>query len=123
MGLSARQGQSGVFSGLFRPPLPGHYRLRLEPGGEASFDVVPQALEWEDTSPDFESLQRLAEDTGGDFVRLDGLEELGDSVPPVTRTEVLGRRATAVWDSAALMLLFCGLLTVEWILRKLWRLN
>ncbi len=115
--------QPGRFAGIFRPPLPGHYRVRFELGGETSFDVLPLARDWEDTSPDFDALENLAAETGGRFFGLDELDDLVDEVEEVSRTEVLGRRTSTVWDSAALMFFFCALLAIEWTLRKLWRLN
>ncbi|MEC7921812.1 MAG: hypothetical protein VX496_00280, partial [Planctomycetota bacterium] len=51
------------------------------------------------------------------------LEVLPELIEKVERKVVTARRASEVWDSAMMMFLFTGLLVLEWILRKLWRLN
>ena len=64
--------------------------------------------------------------SGGRFFTVSPeLEELGDGalIPDASVSEVIARRASTVWDSAMMMFLFTGLLVLEWILRKLWRLN
>ncbi len=81
------------------------------------------SAELEDPSPDLLALEELASESGGRFDLINGLGDLARSIPETSITEVLGRRASTVWDSAALMLVFCGLLILEWTLRKLWRLN
>ncbi len=115
--------RAGQYSGLFRPPFRGHYSVTVGSQAEARFDVVPQAREWEDPSPDFVALETLALESGGSFTTLEGLDSVAAKIPQTSVTEVLGRRAVAVWDSSALMILFCCILSVEWVLRKIWRLS
>ena len=68
----------------------------------------------------------MAESSAGRFFTVSPeLRELGapDLIPDASVSEVLARRASTVWDSAMMMFLFTGMLVLEWILRKLWRLN
>jgi hypothetical protein len=121
--LGAEAAHHGRYRGVFAPPRAGRYRVQLEPDAEESFEVERAGGEIEDPVPDFDLLGELARESGGTFVTLDALQKLPAEIPPTRVTEVLGKRAATVWDSAALMGLFCGLLVVEWVLRKLWRLN
>ena len=90
---------------------------------EAAFLVEEARAEWDDPTPDHELLEELAISSGGTFVELAGIRQLPDAIPDRTITETVGRAASTIWDSAALMVLLCGLMILEWSLRKWWRLN
>ena len=116
-------GHPRLFSGYHRATEAGEFGIVFEGDEMTAFKVRPASSEWQDPTPNFGLLQELAEDTGGSFLRLRDIDSLPDLIPEASRTEVIGETATRVWDSTALMLLFCGLLVSEWVLRKLWHLN
>jgi hypothetical protein len=90
---------------------------------EVAFVVLEPTSEWDDPAPNFEALDDLAARTGGSFVELQDAAQVPDRIPDRSVKEVVGRAVTAVWDSAALMLLLTGVMIAEWALRKWWRLN
>ncbi len=118
----------GWYSGRYRPETAGRF-VALLPGAEESgagrvaFGVVSPSSEWEDPTPDPAALEEMARPTGGAYYTLADLGEIPEHIGDRSVTEVIGRTASTVWDSAAVMLLFGLLLTMEWVLRKLWRLN
>ena len=124
--LSPVPGSTGSYSGIFRTSDAGHYQVSLGEEAKNFFEIVDIYSELDDLSPDFRTLEQLAELSGGRFFTVSPeLEELGDGalIPDASISEVIARRASTVWDSAMMMFLFTGLLVLEWILRKLWRLN
>jgi hypothetical protein len=123
LSLTPVPGTPGRYTALFRAPIAGHFEVGIDPEGEAAFEVERISSELEDPTPDYAALAELAQQSGGRFFTLPELGSLPDVIPETSITEVLGRRAVTVWDSAALMLLFSAFLILEWILRKLWSLN
>lgn len=121
--LAPAAGTPGQYTGAFRPLAPGPYQITDGSEAKAFFMVDRVSTERGDPSPDFATLEALAKQTGGSFVTLEGIGSLPGRIPSAAITEVIGRRASTVWDSAALMLLFGALLILEWALRKLWHLN
>lgn len=133
-------GREGWYSGRYRVERPGRFSAEItsaglparatdsssssaSAAGKTTFSAVVQSTESEDPSPDPEALEDLARSTGGSWMSLGGLGMLADRIPDRSVTEVIGRSASTVWDSTAFLLLFSGLLIVEWVLRKIWRLN
>jgi hypothetical protein len=132
-------GREGWYSGRYRVERPGRFSAEItsaglparttdsssgaSSAGKTTFSAVVQSTESEDPSPDPEALEDLARRTGGSCISLGGLGMLPDRIPDRSVTEVIGRSASTVWDSTAFLLLFSGLLIIEWVLRKLWRLN
>ncbi len=113
----------GRYAGMVRTPSTGQFQASLETAEPTFFRVTGVLGERDDPSPDFALLRQLCDDTHGQFFTIGEIEGLADAIPPRREIEVLGRRAATIWDSAAMMCLFALLLSVEWILRKLWRLN
>jgi hypothetical protein len=118
-------GRPGWYAGRFRPETPGRYLARLPSAAtaKASFAVLSLSKEWEDPSPDIEVLEELTRRTGGDLVGLEGLARIAERIPDRRVSEVIGRSASTIWDSGALLLIFALLVITEWVLRKVWRLN
>lgn len=118
----------GWYTGRLSADRAGKYSAHL-PGGESgvaprvTFSVVNPSSEWEDTSPDPTQLEDLSRATGGAHWPLVDLGEVPDRIGDRSIIETVGRTSSTVWDSAALMIGFAVLLTLEWSLRKLWRLN
>ena len=111
------------YAGTLRAPRAGSFSIFVGKEEKTSFEVLPTSTEWQDTTPDFDLLQEIAERSGGSFQTLADLDQVPGRIPDASLIEVIGRRTAMVWDSAALMILFALLLTVEWTLRKLWNLT
>ncbi|MEE3180795.1 MAG: hypothetical protein VX288_02710, partial [Planctomycetota bacterium] len=122
--LSPVPGSSGSYSGTFRTSQAGQYQVSLGDEAKSFFEVVDIYSERDNLSPDFKTLTRISELSKGRFFNISPeLEVLPELIEKVERKVVTARRASEVWDSAMMMFLFTGLLVLEWILRKLWRLN
>jgi len=118
-------GRPGWFSGRFRPEAEGRYvaRVQSSPTTRATFSIIAASREWEDPTPEPALLEEIARRTGGAVASLGDLERIAERIPDARMSEVIGRTASTIWDSAAVLALFCGLIITEWILRKVWRLN
>lgn len=118
-------GRPGWYGGRFRPEAAGRYLARLPSAAsaKASFAVVSLSKEWEDPSPDRTTLEQLTRRTGGELVGLERLENIAERIPDRRVSEVIGRSASTIWDSGALLFIFALLVITEWVLRKVWRLN
>jgi len=109
----------------------GDYRLELtvfrdgRKAGDAStrFVVFEPDLELERPQANLELLASLARMSGGTAVtagHMEGLlrDLLSRDVPNIVRVE----QRRGLWDNGAVLAVFAGLLTAEWILRRRWGL-
>ena len=83
-----------------------------------SLQVIDDPVEFRDPRPDPARLEKLAEATAGSVIRTP--EELATVLaghPDATVTDVVTR--SPLWDRPLLWLLLLGLLSSEWILRRL----
>ncbi len=84
----------------------------------AFLQVIDDPVEFRDPRPDPAQLKALAQATAGRVIQTpDGLAALLAEHPDATQTDVVIH--SPVWDSPLLWLLVLGLLTSEWILRRL----
>lgn len=114
------------FVGRFIPPRPGNYALstRLEAGRVApvelacAIQVVATDPEHAVIEADHELLRRLANATGGRFVRFgDDLEAIVSNIPDRSvRTHV--EVTESIWDSRLMLGLFAVLISTEWAARR-----
>lgn len=86
------------------------------------FIVDPRDLELDQPNADYETLQRIAEFTGGQMLRSEDLpgwlQRLGElKLDDLTRVTIL-----PLWDNWWLLLSFVGVMTAEWSFRKRWGL-
>ena len=120
-------GLDGLYRAEFRPPGPGEYVLaidRVVGKPSARFTVPEETLEEASCGRDRAALERLCRETGGallaDFE--EGLaRRLEELFPP---REERGQREVArpLWSSWWLLSVLAGSFSLEWLLRKLWRL-
>ncbi len=105
---------------------PGEYRVKLDASaglGEGEIATTfyvneKPTLELSDLSANRKLLQQLADVSDGYLYFPDTLKSLPDRlVPPEFRTK--NREEIELWDNWPILLLFFGLLTVEWVVRKL----
>jgi len=83
-----------------------------------SFSVEIPALETRDPRLNREFLSRVAHAGGGRYFELHQALEAVEALEGVTRRETGTVEGDALWDEWWVVLLFAGLITFEWILRK-----
>ncbi len=116
----------GQFRAEFEAGVPGPYRIKaavLAEGkgladGSASIQVDPARGEEADTGVDRANLERIATATGGkllDPARPETWPDPGDR----PRETVLRERTLDLWNNFTLLLILCGLLGTDWMLRLL----
>jgi len=121
--LRPDEAKEGQALGIFPAGGPGFFRVRLGAEAETTFEVRAVSSELQDSTPDFGLLATVAEQTGATFRELSAIEQLPEAIAEGKVTEIIGRQKRAGWDTPSWLLLFAALLTVEWILRKLWNLS
>ena len=122
--LAAQVGKPGSFEGSLPARQPGETTLQLLPGPDAEpvtrrLRVRVPALEFDDPRLNVPLLTTLAERTGGRLLAPDDLATLPDLLEDRTETTYQTGTPRPLWDRGWLMLLFVGLLALEWLLRKL----
>ncbi len=89
----------------------------------ARFSVTPQDLELDNAAADPDTMESLAQATGGKSV---APEQLPDLIRELTRQsqslEIKQETKTTLWDRWPLLLALVGLLSLEWYFRKRWGL-
>jgi hypothetical protein len=123
--LMRDKARPGEFLGGFRASEDGKYELRL-PDQQAemqSVRVTLPNLEADRPEQNADALQMLQEGTGGRYLRLDVAEkELAQLLPNAGTKFTVDERLQTLWDRSWLLYLLVGLLSVEWLTRKLLKL-
>ncbi len=126
--LRQDQNRPAEFVGDFRVTTPGRYRLEL-PVPDSSETVSGEVtvtlpkLEIASLQQDVAQLQALVEETGGTYLTIDEApEKLPDLLPNRGQTFVLDQQVTEIWDRQWVLYLLAGLLSLEWLSRKLMKL-
>ena len=126
--LQADPQRPGEFTGNFRAAMPGEYRLELPiPGtsesAQARIMVKLPRLEDEVLQQNVKLLKTLAEETGGKYLPI---EQAAAELPPLlpSRGEefLVDERLRPLWDRGWVMYGLIGLLSLEWLIRKLLKL-
>ena len=139
--LRPPSGRTDSLTMIYTPPADGNYELSFEPSESGKYEVLVSALERNDplgeTSVVFqvgrpnlefeeldlndEGLRKLASVTGGRYYYLSNVNQLLlELVAKVEENRVTDYRK--LYNLPLLFVIFVGLLTLEWILRKKWRL-
>jgi hypothetical protein len=84
--------------------------------------VEPPRVEFRDPRLNRALLADLAERSGGRYYEIDEAERVADDLPDRQETVVVREPPRTLWDTWRLLVLLVGLLTVEWALRKKYRL-
>jgi hypothetical protein len=127
--LQADKTRAGQFLGTITASLPGRYRLEL-PIPDSNEQVVQYVqvevpkLEFVKPEQDAAQLQRLATaEFGGKYIPFDAVEkELPGLMPDRSTTKIQFDVPRALWDRQWVLYLLIGLLSVEWLTRKLLKL-
>ena len=118
----------GQYMGTFRAALPGSYTLELPiPESRlverAQIEVQVPQLELEDSQQKAGLLSDLVRDTGGRYLTLDqAVDEIPPLLPDKTQMFLVEDRPEELWDRNWVLYLLVGLLSVEWLTRKLLKL-
>ncbi len=119
--------QAGEYVGDFRASVPGTYKLEVQlPDSRerlaAEVMVTTPKLEDENIRQNVRLLTELARDTGGQYLSLAQAAELPSLLPNRGEQFYIPERLRTLWDRGWVMYLLVGLLSVEWLTRKLLKL-
>ena len=123
------QQRPGQFVSDFRLSLPGTYRLELSIPESTDkltekLDVSLPNLETANARQNVQLLRSLAEETGGTYLPLDDKAaiELPRLLPNQGEEFLVDERLRTLWDRDWVLYVLVGLLSVEWLTRKLLKL-
>ena len=129
MKLLADRQRPGQFVGDFRLSLPGTYRLELTIPDSTDkltekLDVSLPNLETANARQNVQLLRALADETGGAYLPLD--ESTAAALPKLLPNHgeefLVDERLRTLWDRDWVMYVLVGLLSAEWLTRKLLKL-
>ncbi len=104
----------------------GEHRVWIEDREEkvasATFRVVVPQLEYAEPRMDRPRLQEIARASGGSYYEIHEVDDIVDDVEAIEKEIAISSRSEPLWDSSWLLVLFVALLTLEWALRKVFRL-
>ena len=122
------RGEGVTRSGVWTPDAPGSVRVELAPVAPELAALSARALviesgdERRTLDTDHELLAELARRTGGRVVAWDETDRLAEWVPNRGRVHAGTPVIETLWDKWIALLAVLGLLTVEWVGRRLMRL-
>lgn len=126
--LERDKSRAGQFGGDFRASLPGKYviELRIPDTNEKEvkeIDVRVPDVESEHREQNASLLTDLVRDTGGKYLRLEEVEKaLPNLLPDQGEEYVVDELRKQLWDRDWLYYLLIGILSLEWLTRKLLRM-
>ncbi|MBL6705293.1 MAG: VWA domain-containing protein [Planctomycetaceae bacterium] len=126
--LQRDSNRAGQFVGSFRVSSPGVWRIDIpipQSGDQLSekIDVILPNLETDNARQNAQLLRLIAEDTGGTYFPLDeAAAEVPKRLPDRGEEFQIDQQLKTLWDREWLMYLLIGLLSVEWLTRKLLKL-
>ncbi len=128
--LSVVPGPGGHYSGSFEPKAAGAYEVVVEgrvaeltlESEKIQVEVGRPNLEFEKLDLDDKMLGRIASDTGGRYVHITTADHLIDQLDRTQRKKRVYLEKQLYWPPL-FWLLFVGVLTAEWILRKRFQLR
>jgi len=112
--------QAGMYRGEFIAPAAGLYSLAEESDPQTVLDlaVAEPRFEFGETAMNEPLLKELASSTGGQYVREEDLHKLPNVISAKTE-RVQSPLEVELWASPLYFLLLLGVVTAEWILRKM----
>jgi hypothetical protein len=122
--------QPGTFEATLTAKKTGRHSLRVRTAAaeaegatiETSFDIVLPSVETNQVWLDKPLLKELAETSGGKYFDIDQLDQLAAAVPDKTRQIEVREKPDPLWDVRGMMFALVGLLGVEWLVRKRYKL-
>jgi len=112
--------QPGLYRAEFVAPAPGNYQFWVEPDANTllDFNVTEPGFELGETAMNEPLLQELASRTGGAYFREEDLYKLPETISLKTE-RVRSPLEVELWASPLYFLALIGVVTAEWILRKM----
>lgn len=120
--------RAGQFVGSFRVSSPGVWRIDVpipQSGEQLSekIDVVLPNLETDNARQNAQLLRLIAEDSGGGYFPIsEAAAEVPKRLPNRGEEFQIDQQLKTLWDREWLMFLLVGLLSIEWLTRKLLKL-
>ncbi|HEV3116076.1 MAG TPA: hypothetical protein VGY58_03430 [Gemmataceae bacterium] len=117
--LEAIPGQPGEYRALLAHDLPGRFELKVESPEPASLQYrveLPPQHELETLGMAEDILREAARVSGGKFYREEDLHGLAEQIEP-RKAVFTQRQEVLLWNPLALIV-FVGLVSAEWVLRK-----
>lgn len=133
----AASAKTGAYEGSYLPLNTGNYYLTLGPKSGStdsaiqfgrenqsviSFSVKFPYREYENPAMNTGLLQALAQNTGGEFLYLDEIDQLAKKIKPSADIIYTETTEKDLWDTPLVFLVFLGVISAEWVIRKLVRL-
>jgi len=112
--------QPGLYRGELVAPVAGSYQFFVESDPEVplDFNVSEPQFEFGETAMNEKMLREMARETGGAFFREEELHKVPETI--TARSELVrSPLEVELWASPAYFLLLLGVVTAEWILRKM----
>lgn len=121
--------ESNRFEGTWVPPRPGRFAIRApditpRPGerrASVRIRVDPPNLEARRPEADHDTLERIAAATGGRVLELDQLKTGFEAIKDRS-VQIPDDIIEPLWDSKLVLMLFVAMISVEWVLRKVFGL-
>lgn len=112
--------QPAVYRGEFIAPSAGAYGfwVEIDPDTSLEFNVTEPKFEFGETAMNEPLLKELAASTGGQYFREENLYQLPETISAKSE-RVQSPLEVELWASPLYFLLMLGVVTVEWILRKM----
>jgi len=112
--------QPGLYRAEFVAPAPGNYQFWVEQDSDTrlDFNVTEPKFELGETAMNAPLLQEIASTTGGAFFREEDLYKLPETIR-LKSERVRSPLEVELWASPFYFLLLLGVVTVEWVLRKM----
>ncbi|MEX0776882.1 MAG: vWA domain-containing protein [Phycisphaeraceae bacterium] len=101
--------------------LPAELRGRSEPTA-VRFNVELPRVEHNDPTLNRTLLTQIANRSGGRYFEVDQIADLAGAIPDRRQTDVYREKPIELWDTTTLLILLATLLTVEWAMRKRFKL-
>lgn len=128
--LATMPGPGGHYSGALEPKVAGAYEIMVEARlGERTLESEKLAvevgranLEFEKLDLDEKMLSRIAADTGGRYLHISAADQLIDQLDRTQRKKRVYLEKPLFWPPL-FWVLFVGLVTTEWILRRRFQLR
>jgi uncharacterized membrane protein len=125
-----QSGQAGNYEMVFAAAMQGGHRVAVVLPGEvgeeieidSNFTVTLPLKEVQQAWLDRDRLVEMARSSGGAYYNPDGAADLPGALPERIKKLTFESPPQPVWDNTALLFLLAGLLTIEWGLRKKFRL-
>ena len=120
--------RKGFYEGEAKAEMQGDLTLILEPTElpflklEKKLKVDQPIIEYENPEMDYLGLQSLADKTNGKFYYLSDLGSLTKDFPNLKETVLVNLPPDSLWDSGRFFIIILILLSLEWTIRKKYKL-